>query len=68
MGLNRPLDHTRVAKSRETLSTLIDEGLLEVEDPRLQMQDRPQSLPLAVTAELLRTVLYGNGLLPCLRS
>ncbi|KAK7697066.1 hypothetical protein SLS64_013917 [Diaporthe eres] len=47
--------HSRLpqAKSRETLSTLIEEGLLEVEDLRLQMQDRPQSLPLAVTAELL---------------
>ncbi|KAG6363856.1 hypothetical protein INS49_008959 [Diaporthe citri] len=47
--------HSRLpqAASRQTLSTPIDEGLLEVEDLRLQMQDRPQSLPLAVTAELL---------------
>lgn len=41
------------AESRDTLGAMIDEGLLEVEDLRLQMQDRPQSLPLAVTAELL---------------
>lgn len=40
-------------ESRDTLNALIDEGLLEVEDLRLEMKDWPQSLPLAVTAELL---------------
>lgn len=48
--------HSRLPQddaSCDTLNALIDEGLLEVEDLRLQMQDWPQSLPLAVTAELL---------------